>query len=203
MAAASDIRRQMKQRRRALSQAQQRDMADTLCRHLLRSHAYRNAGSLAAYFPFGGEPDLRPLMHRAVEDRKSVFLPVVRDGEQRLHFRPWTPAMPMVKNRYGIPEPADPSGERPPQYLDLVLTPLVAFDPHGNRIGMGAGFYDRSFAFRRQRRRMSVPLLVGTAWSFQQLEVIEAMPWDVPLDAVVTEQGWCSKPSGAVPSEGP
>lgn len=203
MAAASDIRRQMKQRRRALSPAQQRDMADALCRHLLCSHAYRNADSLAAYFPFGGEPDLRPLMKRALEDRKSVFLPVVRNGEYRLHFRPWTPTVAMRNNRYGIPEPADPAGERPPQSLDLVLTPLVAFDAHGNRLGMGAGFYDRSFAFKQQRRRMGMPLLVGTAWSFQQLDTIEAMPWDVPLDAVVTEQGWCSTLSKGELNEGP
>ena len=203
MAAASDIRRQMKQRRRALPQAQQRDMADALCRHLLRSHAYRNAGSLAAYFPFGGEPDLRPLMRQALADHKTVFLPVVRDGEKRLHFRPWAPGTRMLKNRYGIPEPADTAGERPPQYLDLVLTPLVAFDAHGNRLGMGAGFYDRSFAFRRHRRRVGVPLLVGAAWSFQQLDTIEAMPWDVPLDAVVTEQGWCSTRSRGDLSETP
>lgn len=202
MASASDIRRQMKQRRRALSEAQRRQMGQSLCLHLLRSHHYRNASSLAAYFPFGGEPDLRPVMRRALQDHKTIFLPVIREGEGRLYFRPWTPDSVMRKNRYGIPEPADATEERPPQYLDLVLTPLVAFDEHGNRIGMGAGFYDRSFAFRRGRRHMGAPYLVGTAWSFQQMDNLDPMPWDIPLDAVVTEQGWAGITPKAPPLKG-
>src|SRR5690606_28904822 len=91
-------------------------------------------------------------------------------------------------NRFGIPEPhgARTLGAR---WLDLVFTPLVAFDAHGMRLGMGAGFYDRAFAFRRWRTVWRGPRLVGLAYSFQQAARIEAAPHDVLLDAVVTENG--------------
>jgi len=76
--------------------------------------------------------------------------------------------------------------------LDLILTPLLAFDQQGNRMGMGAGYYDRSFAFRRYRQQWQQPRLVGTAWSFQEQQQLNAQPWDVPLDALVCEHGWRS-----------
>jgi len=68
-----------------------------------------------------------------------------------------------------------------------VLVPLVAFDDAGNRLGMGAGYYDRSFAFRRAAP--SPPLLVGVGYEFQRVPALAAQPWDVPLDAVLTERG--------------
>lgn len=190
MASASQIRREMKQERRALPAQQRHAMGQRLCAHILRSHLYRNAHTIAAYFPFAGEPDLRPLMTQALRDGKTPLLPTVPDNESRMRFRPWHPTTEMRENRFGIAEPVDKRGECSAQSLDLVLTPLLAFDASGNRLGMGAGFYDRTFAFRRHRQAWLAPRLIGTAWSFQQQPRLEAMPWDVPLDGVVTESGW-------------
>ena len=72
--------------------------------------------------------------------------------------------------------------------LDIVFTPLVAFDTAGNRVGMGAGFYDRSFAFRKHRRNWRRPLLIGVAYDFQRVPHIPARTWDVPVDLVVTDK---------------
>jgi 5-formyltetrahydrofolate cyclo-ligase len=77
---------------------------------------------------------------------------------------------------------------RLPQQLDAVIVPLLGFDNNGNRLGMGGGYYDRSFAFRKQRRAWRRPLLIGVAYSFQQVDAIQTEPWDIPLDAVITEQ---------------
>ena len=74
-----------------------------------------------------------------------------------------------------------------PWALDLVITPLVAFDAEGNRMGMGGGYYDRSFAWRKRRRIWRGPMLVGYAYELQKLNSIRASDWDVPMDAVVTE----------------
>ena len=67
---------------------------------------------------------------------------------------------------------------------------VCAVDEAGNRIGMGGGFYDRTFAYRRYRTGFSRPRLVGVAFEFQRRERIDAADWDVPLDAAVTENAW-------------
>ncbi len=93
----------------------------------------------------------------------------------------------MVRNRFGIPEPAE-GPFRDPERLEIVLTPLVAFSTNGMRLGMGAGFYDRAFAFLR-RDPEAGPWLVGVAYALQQVDSLPADPWDVPLAAVLTERG--------------
>jgi 5-formyltetrahydrofolate cyclo-ligase len=74
--------------------------------------------------------------------------------------------------------------------LDLVFAPLIAFDERGARLGTGAGFYDRALRRLRAGRRWRRPRIVGVAYSFQRTSGLEPAPWDVPLDAVLTEQGY-------------
>jgi 5-formyltetrahydrofolate cyclo-ligase len=98
--------------------------------------------------------------------------------------------MDVAPNRFGIPEPTDTS--RPhlaPDAMDVVLVPLVGFDARGHRLGMGAGLYDRHFAFLRQRRAWRRPLLVGVAFDVQRVERLAEADHDVQLWGVVTERG--------------
>ncbi len=120
---------------------------------------------------------------------KQVYLPVLRPfGDNRLWFAHYAPGTPLVKNRYGIAEPDIDHGKRVEAFaLDLVLAPLVGFDLQGNRLGMGGGFYDRSFAHLLRHRHWLKPRLVGLAYDFQQVKHLPAQPWDVPLTAVATE----------------
>jgi 5-formyltetrahydrofolate cyclo-ligase len=74
-----------------------------------------------------------------------------------------------------------------PEALDLVLAPLVVFDPDRNRIGMGGGFYDRSFAFRKNPEN-KVPVLIGVAHELQKVDQIVPQDWDVRLDMIITDQ---------------
>jgi 5-formyltetrahydrofolate cyclo-ligase len=95
-----------------------------------------------------------------------------------------------VSNCFGIPEPAGASGRwlRGAE-LDVVLAPLVAFDRAGHRLGMGGGFYDRTFRFVVRRAEWRRPWIIGLAYDFQRVDALPVERWDVPLHAVVTESG--------------
>lgn len=94
-----------------------------------------------------------------------------------------------IRNRYGILEPA-PSGRNLVHVtqLDLIIAPLVAVDRRGWRLGSGAGYYDRCLHPRLRSPRWRHPLFVGLAYEFQRVERLEPAVWDVPLDALLTEQ---------------
>ena len=92
-------------------------------------------------------------------------------------------------NRYNILEPELKNAELiAAENLDLVLVPLVAFDLSGNRLGMGAGFYDTTFSFLNNIKRPSKPYLLGLAYEWQKLATLEKENWDITLDAVITDQ---------------
>jgi 5-formyltetrahydrofolate cyclo-ligase len=142
---------------------------------------------IACYLSVGGEVDCQYAARIAWDRGREVFLPVIRGRE--LMFAPYLPDSRFLLNRYGIPEPT--SATRcllHPREIDVVLTPLVAFDEYGNRLGMGAGFYDRSFRIVHQRKQWSRPHLIGLAYEFQKASKLKASSWDVPLQAVVTEK---------------
>ena len=182
----SELRRALRRRRRALGGMAQRLAARRLARALARHPWFLAADSVAGYVAADGEIDPTPLLEWALTLGKQVYLPVLRDGDHLLFGR-YRRGQRMRRNRFGIPEP---TGERrPPWALALVLLPLVGFDRSGGRLGMGGGFYDRSFAFLLKGKHRS-PRLLGLAHHFQQVEQLPREPWDVPLAAVVTDRGW-------------
>lgn len=184
------LRRHFRQARRELDPCRHKTNSQALTRLLGNWIVWQRAQHVAVYLPNDGEPDLRPLIRLAQRAGKHVYLPVLAPfGPNRLWFRRADPRVRMEPNRLGIPEPGPGARRLPAHQLDLVLTPLVAFDAHGNRLGMGGGYYDRTFAFLRRRRTWLRPRLVGVAHGVQQAEGLPAMPWDVPLTAVATERG--------------
>ncbi|WP_455234132.1 5-formyltetrahydrofolate cyclo-ligase [Thiogranum longum] len=192
MASRSDQRKQLRARRRALSESERLQRSEALCRQLSRQPLFRASKTIAAYLPEDGEVDPQPLIQLAWRMGKQVYLPVlVPLLDNRLWFARYAPDTRLVVNRYGIAEPEMVHRQRIASYaLDIVLTPLVAFDHNGNRLGMGGGFYDRSFEFLLRRRHWCRPRLVGLAYDFQQLSRLPRQPWDVPLTAVATESSW-------------
>jgi 5-formyltetrahydrofolate cyclo-ligase len=144
------------------------------------------SGYVAGYWATQGEVPLHLLQMRLPAD--AVWcLPCVQPGGTLL-FAPWRPGDPLVSNRYGIPEPElDSMSLLEPADMAVVVLPLLGFTRDGLRLGMGGGYYDRSFSFRRESP--APPWLVGAAYSFQQLDSLPAQPWDVRLDAIATEQG--------------
>jgi 5-formyltetrahydrofolate cyclo-ligase len=185
------LRTEMRKRRRRLAQPERDDCAARLAQLAAREPLVSNSRRIAAYFPVNGEMDPRPLMDYLWSMDKTLYLPVlVNFSQRRLWFSVYTPGDPLVCNRFGIPEPARVHGTRiKTAALDLVLLPLVAFDAMGHRLGMGGGYYDHCFEFINRRVHWRKPRLVGLAYEFQRLPLIKPEPWDVPLDAIATEQG--------------
>ena len=141
----------------------------------------RPGAVVASYVPIGSEADPSPLERAALAHGCRLALPHVVDRATPLRFLAWHPEAALTPGPYGLRQPAGHPDALTP---DVVLTPLVAFDRRGNRIGQGAGHYDRAFAaFPRARR-------IGIAWSVQELDAIAADPWDVPLHAIATERDW-------------
>lgn len=185
-----ELRSTLRAARRALTEHERRQCAEDCARRLLNHPAFRNARRIAAYLPADGELDTQPLIERAWAMGKRVYLPVLLpQGENRLWFARYTPDTRLVRNRFGIPEPERGAHTRiAPLAIDLVLTPLVAFDAQGHRLGMGGGYYDRSFAYLLRHSRWSRPRLIGVAYEFQRQDRLPAQAWDVPLHAVATDQ---------------
>lgn len=184
------LRQRLRELRRALSPAERRWAALAVARRLENWPAWTDAIRVAGYWACAGELDPAPLIERAWAVHRSVYLPVL-DGECSLRFAPYPPGIPMRCNRFNIPEPdVSPEEWLEPSRLDLVLAPLVAFDRAGTRLGMGGGFYDRAFAFLRDPDyRGHRPVLLGLGYEFQCVAEQVRQPWDVPLDAAVTEAG--------------
>jgi 5-formyltetrahydrofolate cyclo-ligase len=142
---------------------------------------------IAVYAPLPSELDTGALMRLAQQHRCRIFLPRLTD--LRRHRMQFVEARgPMRRNHLGIMEPVQ-LRRLPARNLDLVFVPLVGFDAKGERLGMGAGYYDRAFAFLRNRSHWIHPRLIGLAYAFQQVPFIEGASHDVRLNAVITEKG--------------
>jgi 5-formyltetrahydrofolate cyclo-ligase len=181
------LRAGLRRRRAALPPAEAAELSLAIARRLWREPVMARAQRVACYMAVGGEVDCAPVVAEAARRGVSVYLPVLH-GEV-LVFAAWDPAARLLANRYGIPEPAD-GGQRwlRGTELDVVLAPLVAFDERGHRLGMGGGYYDRTFSFRRSRGAWRRPRLVGLGYEFQCVRSLPRASWDVPLDAAITER---------------
>lgn len=186
----SALRRQLRQARRALTPLQQRQASQQLLRQLAQHPLYRRSRHIAFYLANDGEIDPGLLMQHAHRLGKHCYLPVLSEWPAtRMHFQRLLPGQRWTTNRFGIREPLLNRGlQARPWRLDLVLMPLVGFDEKGNRLGMGGGFYDRTFAFRRQRQYLTGPRLLGLAHNCQKTSRLPTAAWDIPLDGIVSDQ---------------
>lgn len=136
--------------------------------------------TVSAYWPFGGEPDLRPWLATVIARGGICALPVVVQRAAPLEFRAWGPGDRLERGVWNIPYPADGA----PVLPDIVIAPLVGFDPAGFRLGHGGGYFDRTLA-----ALSSKPCVVGVGYAMAALATIHPLPHDVPMDAIVTEAG--------------
>ena len=182
------IRRRLRERRAQLSVQQRTIAARAITAHIAATRWLRGGRAVGLYAAIGSEVPTTPI--RALAERRHcpVYLPCITDYRyRRMVFARDAGALTAI-NRLGIPEPAA-LRIVPVRALSVVLLPLLGFDRHGTRLGTGGGYYDRMFAYRRHRHSWHRPLLVGIAYQCQQMPMIERGSHDVPLDAVVTEDG--------------
>lgn len=194
-----DTRRLIRSRRDGVEVSAQVIAAQHLANRIAATSTYQDSQHIAVYCAVGGEISLQPLISLAWQEGKQCYLPVVR--HQSLVFVPYSAHTNMRNNAFGILEPEVGENIFPATALDLVLTPLVAFDSHCYRIGMGGGYYDRTFAFLNTQKKgldsrqrvggelesASHPFLMGVAHGCQQVDTVKPELWDVALHGVCTD----------------
>lgn len=182
----------MRRRRRELDAPTRKLAALAVCRRLNSARLLRPGMRVGAYLAVNGELDTAPLIRLARRHGCQVFVPVIRSHRvSSMWFLPLGAAL--QDNRFGTPEPVSGHEQRvSPRFLDLVFVPVVAFGAAGERLGSGAGYYDRAFSYLRTRRTWRKPLLLGVAYHWQLVPALAAEAWDVPLAGVITDRGMCA-----------
>ncbi|HEX7342433.1 MAG TPA: 5-formyltetrahydrofolate cyclo-ligase [Rhodanobacteraceae bacterium] len=181
------LRDQLSAQRRALGASERLRAAQGLRHSLGQLPEFLVDERIAGYWAHAGELPLNLVLAPMAERGQQFHLPVI-GPERQLRFAPWQVGDAITPNHYGIPEPEAREHALPPNLMDVVLVPLVGFDRRGHRLGFGGGYYDASFAFLREEQRPATPLLIGIGYAFQELEAIDAAPWDVRLDYIATER---------------
>lgn len=171
------LREQARARRREIA-AVKPDAAFALAAHAGSMPTFR---TIAVYKAMGAEIDPEPLARALLAQGCSLCLPVVEVLGAPLLFRLWVPGDPLVADAAGCPAPLPQAGMADP---DLVLTPLLAFDRKGTRLGQGGGYYDRTFEARPHVTR------IGLAFAEQEVDCLPAEGHDVGLQGVLTETGY-------------
>jgi len=174
------LRRQLQAERQSLVDRHQRSVhLQEVLRVWLVSRPERTIG---AYWPIKGEFDALPALYRwsEAEGVRRIGLPVIDRETKQLRFHVWYPGCPMEEDAFGIPKPKDTEAFMP----QLLLVPCVGFGPGGLRLGYGGGFYDRTLGALTPK-----PVTVGVGYAHGFLPWLEAEPHDVPLDAILTEDG--------------
>lgn len=175
----NQLRQQIRKTRANLTALQQQQAEDSITQQALALIEERNAQHIALYVSFDGEISTDKLIKTLWAQGKQVYLPVLHPfNPNHLLFLRYLPDTPMLKNKFSIWEPKlNVQNVLPLDELDILFTPLVAFDKQGNRLGMGGGFYDRTL----QNWQNSSFIPVGLAHQCQQVEQLPTEAWDVPL----------------------
>lgn len=182
------LRQQLRARRRALGAPGRNAAAHAITRHIAGTRWLHGARPIGLYVSVGLEVSTEALRALSRRRRCPVYLPRISNYRARTMLFALDHGELSLFNRHGIPEPGT-AQIMPARALSVVFMPLLGFDSAGTRLGSGAGYYDRVFAFRRRRHSWHRPVLVGLAFACQRVDHIDRGPHDVPLDAIVTEEG--------------
>jgi len=176
-------RQQSIQARNSLNSQQQAKHSLLSVKRLLQTDFLQNSQKIAVYLSQDGELDTKLLIENLWSQGKQLFLPKILDSNKMV-FVEYSSKSYLSKNKFNMLEPTSHKNISLDD-LDLVIMPLTAFDKNGNRIGMGGGYYDKSLQLNKD---LSSPaLLVGWAHQCQQLNNIKPNPWDIRMNAVITE----------------
>ena len=178
-----NIRNKLKSQRAQLSLEHVKQSSISISKKVKTTGVFNDSQRIGFYHSVKGEADPSYLK----TTNKEFFLPLLSKSEEgHLTYIEVTPDTRFENNKFNIPEPifcdnliTDAAS------LDLVIVPLVAFDRHKNRLGMGGGYYDRTFAFKQHNS--TKPILMGFAYDFQEINTIETEWWDIGMDIIVTE----------------
>ena len=184
------LRQSLRHQRDALDASEASEQSAAICARLV-THL-NNAEHIAGYLALGKEVDLSALQNSAACEHVSYYVPVVQP-QFRMLFAVVDKHTRFTQNCFGILEPDSSASQlKQASMMDVVLVPLVGFDEHCNRMGMGGGYYDRCFEHRSTEH--TTPLLIGVAYDLQQTQTVYPEHWDVPLDMIVTPSRTLKRP---------
>ncbi len=166
--------------RLALSAETRADHAAAIAAALDREFPDLAGKAVSLYWPFRGEPDLRPWMDRATARGATCLLPIVVEKGKPLIFRSWRQGEPLGRGIWNIPVPTEGREMLP----DIVIAPLVGFDRRRYRLGYGGGFFDRTLAAHPGR-----PMVIGVGYALQHIPTIHPQRHDIPMSRIFTENG--------------
>ncbi|OCG09115.1 5-formyltetrahydrofolate cyclo-ligase [Gilliamella sp. wkB178] len=178
-----NIRQTMRRRRRELSPSQRHIAQQAIYSKISAHPRVNSAKNIAIFLSFDGEINTQPIIEYLWQQNKSVYLPIIHPfAPKHLLFLNYTAKTPLIKNQFGILEPPlNVLNVIPLPELDIIFTPLVAFDDRGYRMGMGGGFYDRMLANYQEQQIFPI----GLAFACQKVEKIANKPWDVQLPEII------------------
>lgn len=186
------LRKAIRNKRLALSATEHHQAAQDVLARFTQVEAVKMATKIALYWSVDGELNTQPLIDYCLAQGKQVYLPAIHPVcRGHLLFLHYNPNSTLVKNAFGILEPIlDVRAVLPCAALDVICTPLVAFDVVGQRLGMGGGYYDRMLApyFSNENKTWvaNSPYPIGLAHDCQQLDNLPSQAWDVPLPEILT-----------------
>jgi len=195
MNARDDLRKMIRARRKKLTKLQQQQASELLKRSLINHDGIKKAKNIALYLTSDGELDVMNFILWCWQQDKEIYLPVLHPFcSGHLLFLRYQQNTEMTKNKYGILEPVlDVTQVCPINQLDILFTPLVAFDNTGARLGMGGGFYDRTLANWFKEQVMTTAKVktyklypIGIAHDCQFVDSIPTENWDIPLPEIIT-----------------
>ncbi|MBA6253778.1 5-formyltetrahydrofolate cyclo-ligase [Colwellia sp. MB3u-55] len=185
------LRQEIRYQRSLLNADQQAEQSLLLSKRLIKEKVVKGVKHIAIYLANDGELNTQPFIDWCWQNSITVYLPVIHPfSKNNLLFLKYTETSILVKNKYGILEPKlNVQDIITVAQLDIIFTPLVAFDPYGNRLGMGGGFYDRTLSAwhdQYQQNKHAKPLPVGLAHDCQKVNTIPFESWDIPLPKIIT-----------------
>jgi 5-formyltetrahydrofolate cyclo-ligase len=181
------IRLKSRRRRKQLGRLKRERASAIIADKITSANFFQRVSHIGCYLSIGDEVDTSAIISRAWRMKKRIFVPLITNSN-KMKFRELSANCDARPNRFGIMEPS--TGEFiSPRQLDIVLTPGAAFDATGNRIGMGGGYFDRTFSFLANRQHFLRPKLIGLAFDCQVVEKIPANPWDIRVFCTITEGG--------------
>lgn len=163
-----------------------------ICDKISRLEIFQKSNTIAFYLSIKNEVDPTPLLQNALQQSKKCYLPIIDQKENHLIFVKYNNGDELITNKFGILEPVFSNDNIQnivlANELDLVIAPLVAFDNSNNRLGMGCGFYDRTFAFKQNAPKNTKPFLLGIGYEIQRIENIKPNKFDIKMDLIITEE---------------
>jgi 5-formyltetrahydrofolate cyclo-ligase len=178
------LRKESLARRELITPEESRAFGERLALIGARLAAERQARTASAFASIGAEPPTAPLLAALAKLGVGTALPVMQGRGKPLLFRLWAEGEPLNEVKWGIKEPLP---EAPEVFPDLLFVPLAAYDRTGNRLGYGAGFYDRTLA---RLRAMKPITTVGVAFGIQETQLVPTDATDEKLDYVLTDRDW-------------